>query len=130
MGSSVSFANLDPIFHNVFSFSKAKSFDLGNYPKDQTRIGTFSKAGIVLVDCHLHPNMSEVIVVTPNRWGTKADPSGRFVLPGVPGTYTLVAWHRAAGFFRKTVRATEAAGVSLDFIIPLDADGVVEQAKR
>ena len=92
MGSSVSFANLDPIFHNVFSFSKAKSFDLGNYPKDQTRIGTFSKAGIVLVDCHLHPNMSAVIVVTPNRWGTKADPSGRFVLPGVPpGTYTVVA---------------------------------------
>jgi len=75
--------------------------------------------------------MSAVIVVTPNRWGTKADPSGRFVLPGVPpGTYTVVAWHRAAGFSRKTVRATEAAGVSLHFIIPLEADGVVEQAKR
>ena len=131
VGSSVSFANLDPIFHNVFSFAKAKSFDLGNYPKDQTRIVTFSKAGIVFVDCHLHPNMSAVIVVTPNRWATKADPSGRFVLPGVPpGTYTVVAWHRAAGFFRKTVRANEAAGVSVDFTIPLDADGVVEQAKR
>ena len=131
VGSSVSFANLDPIFHNVFSLSKARSFDLGNYPKDRTRIVTFPKAGIVFVDCHLHPNMSAVIVVTPNRWGTKADASGRFVLPGVPpGTYTIVAWHRAAGFFRKTLRVTEATGVTVDFTIPLDADGVVEQAKR
>ena len=130
-GSSVSFANLDPIFHNVFSLSKARSFDLGNYSKDQTRIVTFPKAGIVFVDCHLHPNMSAVIVVTPNRWGTKADASGRFVLPSVPpGTYTIVAWHRAAGFFHKTVRVTEAAGVSVDFTIPLDTDGVIEQAKR
>lgn len=131
VGSSVSFANLDPIFHNVFSLSKVKSFDLGNYPKDQTRIVTFPKAGIVFVDCHLHPNMSAVIVVTPNRWSTKADASGRFVLPDVPpGTYTIVAWHRAAGFFRKTVRVTEGAGASVDFTIPLDADGVVEQAKQ
>lgn len=131
VGSSVSFANLDPIFHNVFSLSKAKSFDLGNYPKDQTRIVTFPKTGIVFVDCHLHPSMSAVIVVTPNRWSTKADASGSFVLPDVPpGTYTVVAWHRAAGFFRKTVRITEGASVSIDFTIPLDAVGEVEQAKR
>lgn len=130
-GSSVSFANLDPIFHNVFSLSKAKSFDLGNYPKGQTRIVTFPKPGIVFVDCHLHPNMSAIIVVTPNRWGTKADASGRFVLPDIPpGTYTIVAWHRAAGFFRKTVRVTETAGASVDFTIPLDAEGVVEQARQ
>src|SRR5215831_5963069 len=131
VGSSVSFANLDPIFHNVFSLSKAKSFDLGNYPKGQTRIVAFPKPGIVFVDCHLHPNMSAIIVVTPNRWRTKADASGRFVLPDVPpGTYTIVAWHRAAGFFRKTVRVTEAAGASVDFTIPLDAEGVVEQARQ
>jgi len=130
-GSSVSFGNLDPIFHNVFSLSKAKSFDLGNYPQDQTRTVTFPKAGIVFVDCHLHANMSATIVVTPNRWSTKADSSGRFVLSGLrPGTYTIVAWHRAAGFFRKTVRVTEGAVSSVDFIIPLDTDRVVEQAMQ
>src|SRR5215467_10050094 len=95
-GSTVSFANLDPIFHNVFSLSKAKSFDLGNYPKGQKRSVKFSKPGIVFVDCHLHPNMSAAIVVTPNRWSTKADSSGHFVLSGLrPGMYTIVAWHRA-----------------------------------
>jgi len=130
-GSSVSFANLDPIFHNVFSLSKAKSFDLGNYPKDQSRTVTFAKAGIVFVDCHLHPNMSAVIVVTPNRWSTKADGSGRFVLSDVrPGTYTIVAWHRSAGFFRKTVHVSEDGHATVDFTIPLDEDGIVQQARQ
>lgn len=130
-GSSVSFGNLDPIFHNVFSLSKAKSFDLGNYPKDQKRSVTFPTPGIVFVDCHLHPNMSAAIVVTPNRWSTRADASGRFALSGLrPGTYTVVAWHRAAGFFRRTVRVTEGAVANVEFVIPLDTDRVVEQAMQ
>src|SRR5580765_6195400 len=66
-GSSVSFPNFDPIFHNVFSLSKPKSFDLGNYSKGQTRMVTFSKPGIVAVYCHLHPNMAGTVLVTPNQ---------------------------------------------------------------
>ncbi|HUQ95746.1 MAG TPA: carboxypeptidase regulatory-like domain-containing protein [Bryobacteraceae bacterium] len=124
-GSSVSFPNLDPIFHNVFSLSKPKSFDLGNYPKDHSRQVTFSKPGIVFVNCHLHPNMGAVIVVTPNRWSTKADPAGRFVLSGIPdGSYTVVAWHKAAGFFRQQVRVTgNHLAAPLQFFIPLVEDG-------
>jgi plastocyanin len=130
-GSSVSFGNLDPIFHNVFSLSKARSFDLGNYPKGQTRTVTFPKPGIVFVDCHLHPNMSAAIVVTPNRWSTKADASGHFVLSSLrPGTYTIVAWHRAAGFFRKTIRITERGVENVEFVIPLDTDRIIEQAMQ
>ena len=99
-GSTVSFPNLDPIFHNVFSLSKPKSFDLGNYPKDHTRTVTFPKPGIVIVGCHLHANMSAVIVVTPNRWSTTADAQGHFTLPAVPpGAYTVVAWHKSVGIF-------------------------------
>src|SRR5580704_2223643 len=49
VGSTVSFPNLDPIFHNVFSLSKPKSFDLGNYSRDHTRLVTFSKPGIEFV---------------------------------------------------------------------------------
>ena len=78
-GSAVSFPNSDPIFHNVFSLSKVKSFDLDNYPKGQTRIVLFPSPGIVFVYCHLHRNMAASIVVTPGRWGTKADTAGRYV---------------------------------------------------
>ncbi len=99
-GGKVSFPNLDPIFHNVFSLSKAKTFDLGNYPKGDTRTVSFPEPGIIYVNCHLHPNMTAVIVVTPNQWHTEADRSGKFSLSGVPpGEYSVVAWHKAAGFF-------------------------------
>src|SRR5215472_5083106 len=114
--STVSFPNSDPIFHNVFSLSKAKSFDLGNYPKGQTRTVTFSSPGIVAVYCRLHPNMAGSIVVTPNRWGTRADSRGTFVLKDVPaGTYTVVAWHKFAGILRKKVSVGPEGDVELDF---------------
>ena len=125
-GSAVSFPNLDPIFHNVFSLSKPKEFDLGNYPKDHTRIVTFNKPGIVFVNCHLHSNMSAVIVITPNQWSARADASGRFRLSEVPpGTYTIVAWHKSAGFFRQRVTVTEDGSVPVTFFIPLPAEQTV-----
>jgi plastocyanin len=130
-GSTVSFPNLDPIFHNVFSLSKAKSFDLGNYAKDHTRTVTFSKPGIVIVGCHLHANMSAVIVVTPNRWSTTADAQGRFTLPAVPpGTYTIVAWHKTAGFFRKKIEVSAGHNSAVEFAIPLDENGVLQEARK
>lgn len=130
-GSSVSFPNLDSIFHNVFSLSKTKSFDLGDYPKGHTRVVKFPKPGIVFVDCHLHANMSAVIVVTPNRWAVKPDASGHFVLPNVPpGTYTIVAWHKTAGFFRKTVRVAKDGNATVEFSIPIDTPGLVQEARR
>ena len=120
VGSTVTFPNRDLIFHNVFSLSKPKTFDLGNYPKDQTQTVTFPKPGIVFVHCHLHPNMAAVIVVSPNQWSTKADADGRFTLPGVPaGRYQVVAWHKTAGFFRKTVQIGEGPGPTVQFEIPL-----------
>jgi plastocyanin len=131
MGSTVSFPNFDPIFHDVFSLSKAKSFDLGNYAQDHTRGVTFSKPGIVFVNCHLHANMAAVIVVTPNRWSTKADTSGHFTLPQVPpGKYTIVAWHKTAGFFRKTIQVSGSGHAHVEFYIPLDENGVTQQARR
>jgi plastocyanin len=130
-GSTVSFPNLDPIFHNVFSLSKTKSFDLGNYPQDHTRIVTFPKPGIVFVNCHLHPNMSAVIVVTPNRWSARADATGHFALSNVPpGTYTITAWHKTAGFFKKTITVSQEGSASVEFAIPLDENGVVQQARK
>jgi hypothetical protein len=123
VGSAVSFPNMDAIFHNVFSLSKPKLFDLGNYPKGQTRTVVFPVAGIVYVYCHLHPNMAASIVVTPNQWSAKVDRDGRFRLPDVPpGRYTAVAWHKTAGFFRQTVLVSENGAPPLQFVIPFEAD--------
>jgi Polysaccharide lyase family 4, domain II len=122
-GSTVSFPNLDPIFHNVFSLSKPKLFDLGNYPMNQTRTVTFPKPGVVFVHCRLHSNMSAAIVVTPNSWATQADESGKFEFGTVPpGRYTAVAWHKTAGFFRQEITVTADRKLSIQFLIPLDAE--------
>jgi len=131
-GSTVSFPNRDPIFHNVFSLSKTTSFDLGNYPKDQTRSVKFARPGIVFVGCRLHSNMGAVIVVSPNQWSTMADGAGKFTLSDIPpGTYTAVAWHKTAGFFRNTVRIEENRATQLEFFIPLDEIGAEKTvAKR
>jgi plastocyanin len=118
-GSTVAFPNFDPIFHNVFSLSKAKSFDLGNYPQGQTRMVTFGTPGVVAVYCHLHSNMAATIVVAPNRWATQADENGAFVLKDVPaGTYVVVAWHKTAGTFRKTVTTDGVSPAETNFTLP------------
>jgi len=117
-GSTVSFPNFDPIFHNVFSLSKAKSFDLGNYPLGQSRLVTFPNPGVVAVYCHLHSNMAASIVVAPSRWAARADRDGVFALKDVPaGTYAVVAWHKTAGTFRKTVTIGEK-DAEVSFTLP------------
>jgi plastocyanin len=127
-GATVSFPNFDPIFHNVFSLSKPKSFDLGNYPQGQTRTVAFSKPGIVYVNCHLHPNMAATIVITPSRWAATPDAEGQFRLPDVPaGRYTVVAWHKSAGFFRQTADVKEPAGARIQFVIPFVEPSAAKQ---
>jgi plastocyanin len=63
VGDSVGFRNDDVYFHNVFSLSPVQSFDLGSYPKGQTRKVTFNKEGKVEIECAIHPEMKMVIEV-------------------------------------------------------------------
>jgi plastocyanin len=62
-GDTVEFRNDDPHFHNVFSLSDVKSFDLGSYPQGQSRKVTFDKEGTVEVECAIHPHMKLTIEV-------------------------------------------------------------------
>ena len=62
-GDTVSFRNDDPHFHNIFSLSDTQSFDLGSYPKGESRKVTFNKEGEIDVECAIHPNMKMRIKV-------------------------------------------------------------------
>jgi plastocyanin len=131
VGATVSFPNLDPIFHNVFSLSGSKSFDLGNYPMGETRHVTFTRPGIVALNCHLHANMSASIVVAPNRWAVRAASDGTFVIRRVPpGTYNIVAWHRVAGTFRQRVEVAGASDSQITFVLPFTGALVGETSAR
>ncbi|HET9272246.1 MAG TPA: hypothetical protein VFO31_28915, partial [Vicinamibacterales bacterium] len=45
VGSTVDFPNDDPIYHNVFSLSRARTFNLGRFPRGESRGVRFDKAG-------------------------------------------------------------------------------------
>src|SRR3954471_16801099 len=62
-GSTVEFPNGDPFFHNVFSLSRSATFDLGSYPRGQTKSHQFRQAGLVKVYCHIHSHMTASIMV-------------------------------------------------------------------
>lgn len=64
-GDEVKFRNDDPFFHNVFSLSDASTFDLGSYPKGESKTVKFEQAGTVEVECAIHPSMKMVIEVQP-----------------------------------------------------------------
>lgn len=56
-GDIVKFKNHDPFFHNVFSLSDAKTFDLGSFPAGQHKDVQFDVPGTVEVECAIHPQM-------------------------------------------------------------------------
>lgn len=64
IGDVVSFLNNDPFFHNIFSLSDAATFDLGSYPDGESRAFTFDEAGVVEIECAIHPRMKMKITVT------------------------------------------------------------------
>jgi hypothetical protein len=118
-GTTVQFPNDDPLFHNVFSLSRLKSFDLGRYPKGSSRPVTFSSAGIVPVFCHIHADMSGYIVVFDHPFFVTPDSAGRFALEGVPaGDYQLVAWHERIHPFTLPVHVEAGRTTTLDVRLP------------
>ena len=115
-GTTVEFPNDDPFFHNVFSLSSAKSFDLGRYPQGQKRMVRFDKPGIVKVFCHIHSHMSAVILVLNHSYFTVPDNKGEFLFgPIPPGSYRLIGWHERLKPVRRpvTIVAGESLGVDL-----------------
>ncbi|MEW5982437.1 MAG: carboxypeptidase regulatory-like domain-containing protein [Acidobacteriota bacterium] len=119
VGTTVDFPNSDVIFHNVFSLSKAKTFDLGRYARGKSKSVRFDRPGVVQVFCDIHSHMSAYILVFSHRYFSVTDAEGRYALEGVPsGAYTVVVWHEGA--VRETraviVPATGNAAVA-DFAI-------------
>jgi plastocyanin len=123
VGSTVEFPNLDPIFHNVFSLSKAQPFDLGYYPKGQSRSVKFNRAGVVQVYCHIHANMYAAIVVTASPWFQKPSSDGSFSFSNVPaGRYRLTAWHKIAGLYKVDVQVPETGSADVTIRVPVDTE--------
>jgi plastocyanin len=93
-GTTVEFPNYDDLYHNVFSYSKTKRFDLGRYRKDERPAAQlFDKPGVIKLNCEIHEHMRGVILVLDTPYFTKTDTNGHYRLEGLPaGHYPLKAW--------------------------------------
>jgi plastocyanin len=108
-GSTVSFPNLDPFFHNVFSMFDGKRFDLGLYEAGASHSVVFDRPGVCYIFCNVHPEMSGLVVVLDTPYYAVTDRKGEYTMEGVaPGRYVLSVWNErckpeAAGDFPRTV---------------------------
>ncbi|MGQ0732540.1 MAG: hypothetical protein ACT4QD_02665 [Acidobacteriota bacterium] len=112
-GTVVDFPNSDKTFHNVFSLSKAKRFDLGRYAAGQSKSVRFDRPGVVRVFCDIHSHMNAFVLVFAHPHFTVTDVEGGFRLDNIPaGTHTIVAWYE--GDVRDSRAITVPPGGSVD----------------
>jgi plastocyanin len=117
VGTKVEFPNLDDTFHNIFSYSPAKRFDLGRYRMDEKPVPAvmFDAPGVVVLRCEIHEHMRGVILVLTTPHFTITDTEGNFRLSGLPaGTYRLKIWLDSRTTRERTVELGENTLLRLD----------------
>lgn len=114
-GTTVSFPNMDAIFHNVFSVTPDRGFDLGSYPRGESKSVTMTKSGVVSVYCNMHPQMVGHILVVPNGNYVRVGKDGFFRLTNVPaGKRRVVAWAPNAKPVEAEAEVSDAGVVTLE----------------
>jgi plastocyanin len=115
VNTTVQFPNRDPFFHNVFSYSSTERFDLGRYPRGESKTVTFDEPGVVKVYCEVHESMRAAVVVVQNPFNAVVSRDGTFRLTNVPaGRHTLVVWHHDGGVREIAVDVRAGAATSVN----------------
>jgi plastocyanin len=119
VGTKVEFPNQEKdTYHNIFSYSPAKRFDLGRYRPDERPIPSqiFDVAGLVTLRCDIHEHMRGLLLVLATPHFTTTDTNGRFRLSGLPaGHYTLKAWVDSRTTREHTVDLKSGSTLRVDF---------------
>jgi hypothetical protein len=118
VGTKVEFPNQDDTFHNIFSYSQPKRFDLGRYRSDERPIPSqiFDQPGLVTLHCDIHEHMRGLILVLKTPHFARSDTAGHFRLTGLPaGRYVLKAWVSSKTTFERPVELKNGATLHVDF---------------
>ena len=117
-GTKVEFPNLDDTYHNIFSYSPAKRFDLGRYRPDERPVPSqvFDKQGLVTLRCDIHEHMRGLILIVNTPYFVMTDTNGQFRLSGLPaGRYTVKAWIDSKTTREKPVDLKNGQTLRVDF---------------
>lgn len=120
VGATVSFPNRDKVRHHVYSFSAAKTFELKLYGREEARVITFDRAGVVALGCNIHDVMSGFIIVVDTPWAAETDARGRVVFDIPTGTAKVSVWHpsiRGPGNTLAQSATVGAQGLSTSFTL-------------
>ena len=118
VGTRVEFPNQDDTFHNIFSFSPAKRFDLGRYRPDERPIPSqlFDVPGLVSLRCDIHEHMHGIILVLETPYFVMTDAAGNYRLTGLPpGSYTLKAWLNSRSTLEHPVQIKSGSALHINF---------------
>lgn len=115
-GTLVEFPNHDDVYHNVFSYSKTKRFDLGRYLKDEKPAALrFDQPGAVQLFCEIHEHMRGTLLVLDTPHFVKTDTNGLFRLERLPaGKFTLKAWLNEKTIYSQPVELAPGAKLRVD----------------
>jgi len=118
VGTTVDFPNSDKFYHNVFSLSKTRPFDLGRYATGSSKSVRFDRPGIVRVFCDIHSHMNAFILVFSHPFFALTDGDGRYRIENVPpGTYGVIAWNEGNASESKPVSVPDGGLAEQDFTL-------------
>jgi plastocyanin len=117
-GTRVEFPNLDDTYHNIFSYSPAKRFDLGRYRPDEKPVPSvvFDNPGLITLRCDIHEHMRGLLLVINTPFFATTEPDGHYRLNGLPaGHYTLKAWIDSSTTREHPVDLAKGGTLHVDF---------------
>lgn len=118
VGTKVEFPNQDDFYHNIFSYSAPKRFDLGRYRADERPVPfeVFDTPGLVTLRCDIHEHMRGLILVIATPYFAVTEPDGSYRLSGLPsGHYRLKAWLNSKTTLEREVELQSGVVTRVDF---------------
>lgn len=117
-GAEVQIVNTDDFYHNVFSNSRVKRFNIGRQLTNAVVTESFDNAGFIPVFCDIHLEMSAFVVILENPYFTKPDGSGNYLIENVPpGDYVILTWHERIPSQTQEITVRANSSITVDFTL-------------